>query len=765
MKAAAIQARIIHGKARSTSASRGFSPPRTERNGSGLPTGPPFFGGVRETGLDPEFFRLFFELAPDAVLVVDRSGKILRMNKQSELMFGYCREVLSGKSLEVLLPKVRQFRHSKHHVVFAAAPGLHLTPLGRELQGRRSDGAEFPVDVLCNPVGVGSRGLVLAVVRDITEQKRMGEQRKTLRHDLGERVKELAALHALRDLLQDASSPTPKLLGHIAALLPAAWQYPQVAAARLIFGRLQGATPNFVRTRWSQRADFSLTDGTRGVVEIVYLKPRPKEDEGPFLAEERSLINSVAETLRVFFGHRRMEEELRQSEERFRRALRHSPIAVFNQDRKLRYTWAYNTNPPSAAQSMLGKTDEDLFPPREASMLTAVKRQVLKTGESAREEVRVTINGNPVFYDLAIEPLRDSAGKTVGVTSAAFDITKRKRAEAERSFLASVVESSEDAIFVRTLEGIIVTWNAGAQRMFGYSAQEAVGRSVSILIPADRAGEVSRINTQIKRGERMEHYETVRLRKDGSQIYVSLTNSPMRGPEGKVNGVSTIARDITKRKQLEMEILETNETLQRRVGQDLHDGLSQQLRGIAYLSHVLHQTLAGKSLAEAQDAARITELLQQAISEARDLARGLAPLRLEADGLMSALSELAAGAKSIYGISCRFACTEPVLIPDRSTAIHLYRIAQEALQNAIKHGDPKCVVIDLTKTGTAIRLTVTDDGRGLPKDFMSRSGMGFKIMDYRSKTIGAVLELRRPDNGGTLLSCLLPAVRWNTSTI
>jgi len=263
----------------------------------------------------------------------------------------------------------------------------------------------------------------------------------------------------------------------------------------------------------------------------------------------------------------------------------------------------------------------------------------------------------------------------------------------------------------------------------------------------------------------MEHFETVRLRKDGSQIYVSLTNSPMRGPEGKVNGVSTIARDITKRKQLEVEILEINETLQRRVGQDLHDGLSQQLRGIAYLSHVLQQTLAGKSVAEAQDAARITELLHQAISEARDLARGLAPLRLEADGLMSALSELAAGTRSVYGISCRFLCPEPVLIPDRSTAIHLYRIVQEALQNALKHGNPKCVVINLTKTGHAIRLTVTDDGRGLPKDFLSRSGMGLKIMDYRSKTIGAVLELGRPASGGTVLSCLMPSVRWSTSTI
>jgi signal transduction histidine kinase len=150
---------------------------------------------------------------------------------------------------------------------------------------------------------------------------------------------------------------------------------------------------------------------------------------------------------------------------------------------------------------------------------------------------------------------------------------------------------------------------------------------------------VNHITEKVTRGERVEHYETVRLRKDGSHVCVSLTNSPMRDAEGKVSGISTIARDITKRKQLEAQILEINETLQRRVGQDLHDGLSQQLRGIAYLSHVLQQTLTDKALPEAKDAARIGELLHHAISQTRDLSRGLTPVKLEADGLMSALSE------------------------------------------------------------------------------------------------------------------------------
>jgi len=672
---------------------------------------------------------------------------------------------LSGLRIASLVPKVRQLWRRNAGAGSTASRAPHSVRWSQELRARRADGSEFPVEVLCSQVRVGSKQFGFAVVRDVTERQNSGTEKQKLLHDLGERVKELRALHALRDILQNANGDTPELLREIADLLPAAWQYPEAAAARVLLGQIQAATSNYARTPWVQRARFSLADGARGMVEVVYLKQFPDGHEGPFLAEERSLIDSVAESLRSFFDHRRVAEELQRSEDRFRRALRHSPIAVFHQDTKMRYTWAYNTNPPSAALKMIGKTDWDLFPREEARLLTRIKQRVIKTGKSAREEVRVTINGNQVCYDLAIEPLHDAARRMTGVTCAAMDITKRKRAETERSFLASIVESSEDAIFVRTLEGTIITWNAGAERMFGYSAQEMMGRSVSILLPPDRLDEVSRINLQVQQGERMEHYETVRLRKDGSQIHVSLTNSPMRGPEGKVDRVSTIARDITKRKQLELEILEINETLQRRVGRDLHDGLSQQLRGIAYLSHVLEQTLAGKSLAEAREVTRINELLTQAISEARGLARGLAPLRLDADGLMSALRELAAGTESIYGIPCRFVCPQPVLISDRPTAIHLYRIVQEAVQNATKHGNPTTIVIDLRRTTDTIRLEVIDDGTGLPGDFVSRGGMGLKIMDYRCKTIGAVLDFRRPAAGGTVLSCSLPAMRWNTRAI
>lgn len=467
-------------------------------------------------------------------------------------------------------------------------------------------------------------------------------------------------------------------------------------------------------------------------------------------------------------------------------------------------------------------------------------------------------------------------------------ITEPKRAEAERSLLATIVDSSEDAIIGRNLAGKIISWNVGAEQIFGYRAKEAIGRLYSFLVPTDRRHELEEILKKLKRGERVEHYESVRLAKGGKLVDISLTVSPIKDARGVLLGFSTVGRDITvrkhneaernrlmrqlgervkelttmydvahllqmegrsttslleeitsllpptwqhsevaaarvqlgglefktpnfqptrwrqraefttadgrkgavevvylakrpveaegpfsaeernlidavaenlkvylDRKHLESEILEISEREQRRIGQDLHDGLSQRLRGIAYLSHVLAEEMVQQSLPAARDARRITQLLGKAILEAHGLARGLFPISLEADDLRSALGELAANIHDIYKISCRLICAKPVLIADRSTAMHLFRIAQEAIQNAIKHGKATRVVIRLSKKNETVELAVKDNGKGLPNHFEKRQGMGLKIMDHRASMIGAELQVQRVPAGGTLMLCSL----------
>ncbi|MCX6899636.1 MAG: CHASE3 domain-containing protein [Verrucomicrobia bacterium] len=223
-----------------------------------------------------------------------------------------------------------------------------------------------------------------------------------------------------------------------------------------------------------------------------------------------------------------------------------------------------------------------------------------------------------------------------------------------------------------------------------------------------------------------------------------------------VAAASTIVltSDIAHRERLEKEVMEISEREQRRIGQDLHDGLCQQLTGTALLNRSVQQKLAAKSAAEADEAARVTELINNSIEEARRLTRGLHPVPDEPTGLMIALRELATSVQSLSKLACHFHCPEAVAIPDRTAATHLYRIAQEALQNALRHAKASSITVALLADENIITLTVSDDGCGLP-EHRPRKGLGLEIMDYRAHAVGATLTVRRGEKRGTVMCCTL----------
>jgi signal transduction histidine kinase len=173
------------------------------------------------------------------------------------------------------------------------------------------------------------------------------------------------------------------------------------------------------------------------------------------------------------------------------------------------------------------------------------------------------------------------------------------------------------------------------------------------------------------------------------------------------------------------------------------------------MSQFLEQKLAAQSNAEAPTAGEITQLVRQAISHTRDLARGLSPVMLESDGLIPALQELAANTEPLFKVSCQFQGDSSVRISDNTVATHLYRIAQEALTNAIKHGKAKRVLIGLTKVQHQILLAIRDDGIGLPKAARKSRGMGLRIMRYRAGMIGGSLTVQSETDGGTSVACRL----------
>jgi len=335
------------------------------------------------------------------------------------------------------------------------------------------------------------------------------------------------------------------------------------------------------------------------------------------------------------------------------------------------------------------------------------------------------------------------------------DISERKAAEKALLHYAALVESSDDAIIGKDLNGFITSWNRGAETVFGYKRTKMVGRHISVLIPEHLKDEEPGILEKIRRGESVDHYETIRRRKDGKLIDISVTVSPIRDADGKIIGASKVARDITGRKQLEKEILKISDREQQRIGQDLHDGLCQELAGIELMCQVLEQKLDGKSKPAARQVGEIGAHIREAISHTRKLARGLSPVELEANGFMSALSELAAHVQKLFRLECRFECPEPVLIRDNVFATHLYRIVQEAINNAVKHGKAKRIRISLKPARGRFMLSISDDGIGFSKKTRKNGGMGLRIMKYRAGVVGASLEVRSGfDGGGTRVICV-----------
>ena len=215
---------------------------------------------------------------------------------------------------------------------------------------------------------------------------------------------------------------------------------------------------------------------------------------------------------------------------------------------------------------------------------------------------------------------------------------------------------------------------------------------------------------------------------------------------------ATLSAELAERKRLEQEILVISEREQRRIGHDIHDSLCQHLTATALAEQYLAEKLNAREAPEVEDADRVVGLIEDAIAMARGLAAGLAPIETEGEGLLTALADLAGHFSSEFKVACHFACDEPILIKDTAVATHLYRVVQEAVQNAIRHGKARNIVIRLSKAGSLLTLSIADDGTGLPEGSSLHQGMGLRNMKYRASMIGGGLTLERGERGA-IVTC------------
>jgi signal transduction histidine kinase len=240
-------------------------------------------------------------------------------------------------------------------------------------------------------------------------------------------------------------------------------------------------------------------------------------------------------------------------------------------------------------------------------------------------------------------------------------------------------------------------------------------------------------------------------------LLLASLRSLQRGLEARVDQrTQALKREMAQRQRLEEEILQISEREQRRIGHDLHDSLCQHLTATALAGQVLGERLAAKSLPEAADATKVVELVEEGMSLARNLARGLYPVEMEAEGLMAAFQELADSITKGAKVLCVFERNPPVLIHDDAVATHLYRIAQEAVRNALRHGKAKRIGISLFERDGFVKLAVEDDGVGLPETMGESKGLGVRIMAYRAGMLGGTFAIEPAPTGGTIVVCTIP---------
>jgi two-component system CheB/CheR fusion protein len=377
-------------------------------------------------------------------------------------------------------------------------------------------------------------------------------------------------------------------------------------------------------------------------------------------------------------------------------------------------------------------------------------------------------------------PLRSRSGQLLGMLSTHYRTPRRpadrdlevldllarqaadwiERMEAEDNLrdreqkLQAILDTTADAIITIDYRGVIQSVNTGTEKMFGYSAAEMIGQSASMLMPSpDRERHDAYVAKYVQTGEK--HIigttrEVDAVRKDGSIFPTELTVSELED----LRLFTGIHRDLTHRKQLEREVVEVASLQQRRIGQDLHDSLAQELTALRLLAKDLTEVLQTDPGKAPQMVEQMDLGLHRSQQDLRAVLRGLLPVAVDSEGLMAALADLADRTQEEGKVTCTFDCPEPVSVADNVTATHLYLIAQEAVHNAVKHGRPRNIYISL-RSNDALVLGVQCDGIGMPARPGANGGLGLRIMRNRATIIGATLTIEPARPTGTVVTCVL----------
>ena len=422
------------------------------------------------------------------------------------------------------------------------------------------------------------------------------------------------------------------------------------------------------------------------------------------------------------------------------------------------------------------------------------------------DDIKQLLSTHEALADCILNDPEASVDKTTQSILDELPVLRQKAANALGLF-ASIVDSSDDAIVSKTLEGVITSWNAGAERLFGHTAKEAIGQHISMIIPLDRRDEETRILARLRQGERIDHFDTIRVRKDGTPLKISLSISPVRDAAGKIIGAAKIARDITGRKRVERklheseqrfreladaldtqvqfrtqelrrrnaEIVEQSEQLRdlsgklmfaqdeerRRIARELHDSAGQNLAALGMILAQLKDDMKGELAQSSKSLKDAQALVQDLTREIRTTSYLLHPPLLDESGLPSALRWYVEGLAERSGLRIELNISDNLgrLAPEMELAI--FRLVQECLTNIHRHSGSKTAIIRIGREAGRIYAEVQDHGKGMSQDRFAEvqsQGVGVGIRGMRERVRQSHGELTVDSNAlGTKITAIFPA--------
>ena len=464
---------------------------------------------------------------------------------------------------------------------------------------------------------------------------------------------------------------------------------------------------------------------------------------------------------------KRVEQALQESEQRFRAIFEQAAVGVAVIDTPTGHYLSVNQRMCEinrrTREEMLELTFMDVTYPDDLQD-DLNQMEDLKAGRIASfnmEKRNMAPDGALTWINLTVSPMWRPGEPPLRHIAVVEDITERKQAELnyrrELAYNQALVSHTSAFIVVLDLQGRFVHANASFSETMGYSKKQVFGKTpweIGLMDKAETVRSKERF-ARLLRGEKNPPSDSRLRTKDGEWRSVELRSTVTCKPDGSLDRIVVTGTDMTERNRLQQEVLRVVEQEQARVGHDLHDGVGQTMTGIVSLLEALEADLQGDARMQAQ---RIHELLRQSVSEVRRMSHGLSPTSVKYRGLVGALQLLAETVRTNFRTPCLCDVDAGIVIHNNDIETHLFRIAQEAVNNALRHGKPTKVKLSLQHVSqTECELRIEDDGAGLKKTKKGqRNGIGVRVMDYRANLIGARLTIKTKPRKGVAVTCRFP---------